>query len=48
MKKPELFEVVEVGNWYTEYRCRQCGQNVVVSDDCDHPCDPGHYHECGK
>ena len=45
-RNPEQFRFTEVGNWYSEYQCLLCRQFVIVEDDCDHPCDPGYYHEC--
>lgn len=27
------WECVEAGNWYSEYKCRRCGEVRVVDDD---------------
>jgi hypothetical protein len=32
---------IEVGNWYSEYECRRCGEKWVQNDDA-----PTHVHKC--
>lgn len=31
------FEFVAVGNWWSEYRCTECGKHVVVNDEDSKP-----------
>lgn len=45
--KKSYFRIIEIGNWYTEYQCRKCGEKIVVHADADST-DPEDYHACGK
>jgi predicted RNA-binding Zn-ribbon protein involved in translation (DUF1610 family) len=43
------FEFVEIGNTYSEYRCRHCGENVIVNmEDMDEAVLDAHRHDCGR
>lgn len=46
MAEREDFEFVSVGNWFSEYRCKQCRTIVVVHDDSDTALYPERWHEC--
>lgn len=42
MMKKEDFEFVAIGNWWSEYRCKLCGEHVVVHADSDTKTSPEH------
>jgi predicted nucleic acid-binding Zn ribbon protein len=45
----EDFEFIELGNTYSEYRCRHCGGNVIVNmEDMDEAVLDAHRHDCGR
>ncbi len=29
------YELIEVGNWYSEYQCSNCDAKKVINDDAD-------------